>query len=124
MKNKKNPIVIVDVLLRKNKYKGMIEKAEQISKILNLQNETSSVEMINIKNLFSDMPEAYSDISPYTEFRYNAEENSDEVKVIMMTRDRIEYLEKECTYLGSHYYIKQTEAFEKVPFCVSTFHLN
>ncbi|MEP6597399.1 MAG: hypothetical protein ABJA71_15710, partial [Ginsengibacter sp.] len=65
-----------------------------------------------------------SDISPYTKFKYNISENDEEIKVIMMTRDRIEYLKKECTYLGSHYYIKQTEAFEKVPFCVSTFYLN
>ena len=124
MKNKKNPIVIVDVQLRKNKYKEIIEKAEQISNILNMQNETSSVEMINIKNVFGGMPAACSDSSPYTEFKYNTDENSEEIKVIMMTRDTIEYLKKECTYLGSHYYIKQTEAFEKVPFCVSTFHLN
>ena len=124
MKNKKNPIVIVDVLLRKNKHKGIIEKAEQISEILNTQNETSSVEMLNIKNVFVPMPETFPNISPYTEFRYNISEDSEEIKVIMMTQDRIEYLKKECTYLGSHYYIKQTEAFERVPFCVSTFHLN
>ena len=124
MKNKKNPIVIVDVLLRKNKHKGIIEKAERITDILNMQNETSSVEMINIKDLFAVMPDTYSDISPFTEFRYNITEDSEDIKVIMMTQDRIEYLKKDCTYLGSHYYIKQTEAFERVPFCVSTFHLN
>jgi hypothetical protein len=123
MKNKKNPIVIVDVLLRKSAHKGIIEKAEQISNILNIQNG-SSVEMINIKNLFGDMPASYSDVSPFTEFKYNISEDSEEIKVIMMTQDRIEYLKKDCTYLGSHYYIKQTEAFERVPFCVSTFHLN
>jgi len=124
MKNKKNPIVIVDVLLRKNNHKQIIEKAEQISDMLNNQNEGSSVEMINIKNVFGVMPTKYSNISPYTEFRYNISEDSEEIKVIMMTQDRIEYLKKDCTYLGSHYYIKQTEAFERVPFCVSTFHLN
>lgn len=124
MKNKKNPIVIVDVLLRKNRHKGIIEKAEQISEILNMRNEISSVEMINIKNLFAVMPESYSDVSPFTEFRYNISEESEDIKVIMMTQDRIEYLKKDCTYLGAHYYIKQTEAFERVPFCVSTFHLN
>jgi hypothetical protein len=124
MKSKKNPIVIVDVLMRKNKYKGIIEKAEQISKMLNTQHETSSIEMMNIKNLFGPMPATCSDISPYTEFKYNIAEDGEDIKVIMMTQDRIEYLKKECTYLGSHYYIKQTEAFEKIPFCVSTFHLN
>ena len=124
MKSKKNPIVIVDVLRRKNKYKGIIEKAEQISKMLNAQKETSAIEMMNIKNLFGPMPATSSDISPYTEFKYNIAEDGEDIKVIMMTQDRIEYLKKECTYLGSHYYIKQTEAFEKIPFCVSTFHLN
>ncbi|MEO6220347.1 MAG: hypothetical protein ABIO81_07965 [Ginsengibacter sp.] len=124
MKNKKNPIVIVDVLLRKSAHKLIIEKAEQISNILNMQNETSSVKMINIKNVFGVMPESYSNISPFTEFRYNISEDSEDIKVIMMTQDRIEYLKKDCTYLGSHYYIKQTEAFERVPFCISTFHLN
>ena len=124
MKNKKKPIVIVDVLLRKNKHKQVIEKAEQISEMLSNQNEGSSVEMINIKNVFGVMPASYSNISPYTEFRYNISEDNEEIKVIMMTQDRIEYLKKDCTYLGSHYYTKQTEAFERVPFCVSTFHLN
>src|ERR1044072_4519692 len=103
MKNKKNPIVIVDALLRKNKHKGIIEKAERITDILNVQNETSSVEMINIKDLFAVMPESYSNISPFTEFRYNISEDSEDIRVIMMTQDRIEYLKKDCTYLGSHY---------------------
>jgi hypothetical protein len=124
MKNKKNPIVIVDVLLKKSEHKGVIEKAEQISEMLSNQNEPSSVEMINLKNVFAPMPQTYISASPYTEFRYNISEDSEEIKVIMMTQDRIEYLKKECTYLGSHYFIKQTEAFERVPFCVSTFHLN
>jgi hypothetical protein len=124
MKNKKTPIVIVDVLLRQNKHKGIIEKAEQISNMLNVQNKTASVEMINLKDVFGTMPQSYADVSPYTEFVYNASEDSEEIKVIMMTQDRIEYLKKDCTYLGSHYYIKQTEAFERVPFCISRFHLN
>ena len=124
MKNKKNPIVIVDVLLRKNKHKVIIEKAEEISDMLSMQNETLSIETINIENLFLPMSSTYSNISPYSEFRYKIEEDKEEVKVIMMTSDTIEYLKKECTYLGSHYYIKQTEAFERVPFCLSTFNLN
>jgi hypothetical protein len=125
MKNKKNPIVIVDVLLKKSEHKGMIEKAEQLSEILGSQNEkSSSVEVINIGKVFGPMPSTYPNASPYTEFTYDVTADTDETKVVMMTRDRIEYLKKECIYLGSHYFIKQTEAFERIPFSVSTFHLN
>jgi hypothetical protein len=124
MKNKKTPIVIVDVLLRKNKHQEVIEKAEQINILLSVQNKTASVEMMNIKDAFGVMSSSYSNISPYTEFRYNESQDSDKVNVIMMTQDRIEYLKKDCTYLGSHYFIKQTEAFERVPFCISKFDLN
>jgi hypothetical protein len=124
MKNKKNPIVIVDVLLRKNKHKGVVQKAEELSEIINVHNGQASVEEIDLDKHFNLIEGTYSNIGPYTEFKYNVSEDSKEVKVIMMTEDRIEYLKKQCTYLGSHYYIKQTEAFERVPFSISLFNLN
>ena len=124
MKNKKNPIVIVDVLLRKNKHHGIIQKAEELSDIIGIHNGEASVEEINLDKHFNLIEGTYSNVGPYTEFKYSVSEGSEEIKVIMMTQDRIEYLKKQCTYLGSHYYIKQTEAFERVPFSTSLFNLN